>query len=572
MEEIKLKIANMIYDALNNNDINLDEIKEKIEVPKDKQNGDFSYPCFNLAKILRNSPVNIANNIKENMTIDSSISKVEVVNGFLNFYLDSNNIVNDVLSKIVSQKEKYGSTKEGEGINIIVEYSSPNIAKPFHLGHFRNTVLGKALYDLYETLGYNVTGINHLGDWGRQFGILIEGYKRFKDEYNFDKNPLEALSDIYVRINKIAKEDEVVMNQARENFKKLEQGDEELTKLWKYFREVSLKEYKRIYDLLGSRFDSYNGEAFYNDKMNEVVEILDKKGVLKDSQGAKVVEVGDNMPPCIVLKSNGSTIYATRDLAAILYRARTYDFTKCIYITATEQILHFKQVFEAAKYLVDEKYQKGLVHVAYGMIRLKTGKMSTREGNVIYINDLIEEAISKAKDILIAKNPDLDNIDEVSKKIGLGALIFNYLKTTKNREIIFDLDDSLRFDGETGPYVQYTYVRTKSILEKVGFNIEEIDNNVDYTLLKEKQEIDLIKELEKFEVIIRKAANEYEPSVLARYLIDVSVAFSRFYNECSVANISDENLKQARCVLVYATSLVIKKGLSILGIECPEKM
>lgn len=572
MEETKLKIANMIYDALNNNDINLDEIKEKIEVPKDKQNGDFSYPCFNLAKILRNSPVNIANNIKENMTIDSSISKVEVVNGFLNFYLDSNNIVNDVLSKIVSQKEKYGSTKEGEGINIIVEYSSPNIAKPFHLGHFRNTVLGKALYDLYETLGYNVTGINHLGDWGRQFGILIEGYKRFKDEYNFDKNPLEALSDIYVRINKIAKEDEVVMNQARENFKKLEQGDEELTKLWKYFREVSLKEYKRIYDLLGSRFDSYNGEAFYNDKMDEVVEILDKKGVLKDSQGAKVVEVGDNMPPCIVLKSNGSTIYATRDLAAILYRARTYDFTKCIYITATEQILHFKQVFEAAKYLVDEKYQKGLVHVAYGMIRLKTGKMSTREGNVIYINDLIEEAISKAKDILVAKNPDLDNIDEVSKKIGLGALIFNYLKTTKNREIIFDLDDSLRFDGETGPYVQYTYVRTKSILEKVGFNIEEIDNNVDYTLLKEKQEIDLIKELEKFEAIIRKAANEYEPSVLARYLIDVSVAFSRFYNECSVANISDENLKQARCVLVYATSLVIKKGLSILGIECPEKM
>ena len=573
MEEIKLNIANMIYKALNNNDVTLDEIKEKIEVPKDKQNGDFSYPCFNLAKVLRNSPVNIANNIKNEIVLDESVSKIEVVNGFLNFYLNNDNIVSDVLSKIVSQKEKYGSTKEGNGINIIVEYSSPNIAKPFHLGHFRNTVLGKALYDLYETLGYNVTGINHLGDWGRQFGILIEGYKRFKDEYNFDENPLEALSDIYVRINKIAKEDEVVMNQARENFKKLEQGDKELTKLWKYFREVSLKEYKRIYDLLGSRFDSYNGEAFYNDKMDEVVEILDKKGVLKDSQGAKVVEVGDNMPPCIVLKSNGSTIYATRDLAAILYRARTYDFTKCIYITATEQILHFKQVFEVAKYLVDEKYQKGLVHVAYGMIRLKTGKMSTREGNVIYINDLIEEAISKARDIMITKNPELENIDEVSKKIGLGALIFNYLKTTKNREIIFDLDESLRFDGETGPYVQYTYVRTKSILEKVGFNIQDIDNSkMDYTLLKEKQEVDLIKELEKFESIIRKAANEYEPSVLARYLIDVSVAFSRFYNECSVANINDEKLKQARCVLVYATSIVIKKGLSILGIECPEKM
>ena len=490
-----------------------------------------------------------------------------------NFYLNSENIVNDVLMKIVEEKEEYGSSKEGEGTNIIVEYSSPNIAKPFHLGHFRNTVLGKALYDLYETLGYNVTGINHLGDWGRQFGILIEGYRRFKDEYNLEENPLEALSDIYVRINKIAKEDEEVMNIARENFKKLEEGDVELTKLWKFFREVSLKEYNRIYSLLGSKFDSYNGEAFYNDKMDEVIDILDKKSVLIDSQGAKVVEVGDNMPPCIVLKSNGSTIYATRDLAAILYRARTYDFTKCIYITATEQILHFKQIFEVAKHLVDEKYQKGLVHVSYGMIRLKTGKMSTREGNVIYVNDLINDAINKSKEIMLAKNPELENLDEVSKKIGIGALIFNYLKNGKNKDIIFDLDETLRFDGETGPYVQYTYVRTKSILEKVGFNIENINKDeIQYNLLKEKQEVELIKELEKFEAIIRKAANEYEPSILARYLIDVATAFSRFYNECSVANCDDDKLKEVRCTLVYATSIVIKKGLSILGIDCPEKM
>ena len=404
-------------------------------------------------------------------------------------------------------------------------------------------------------------------------GKTIWNINRFNDEYNFDENPLEALSDIYVRINKIAKEDESVIDKARENFKKLEQGDEELLKLWQYFRDVSLKEYNRIYTLLGSKFDSYNGEAFYNDKMPEVVEILDKKGALKDSQGAKVVDVGDNMPPCIVLKSDGSTIYATRDLAAILYRARTYDFTKCIYITATEQILHFKQVFEAAKHLVDEKYQKGLVHVSYGMIRLKTGKMSTREGNVIYINDLINDAISKSKEIMLAKNPNLENIDDVSKKIGIGALIFNYLKSGKNKDIIFDLDDTLRFDGETGPYIQYTYVRTKSILEKVGFNIDKIDiDNVDYSKLKEKQEVELIKELEKFGKVIKRAAEEYEPSILARYLIDVATAFSRFYNECSVANLEDEKLKEARCVLVYATSIVIKKGLSILGIECPEKM
>lgn len=573
MEEIKQIIAKNIFDALNNDSVTVEEIESKLETPKDKQNGDLAYPCFNLAKVLKNSPVNIANSIKEKIILDEKISKVEVVNGFLNFYLNSDNIVNGVLKKILNEKENYGSSKEGNGTNIIVEYSSPNIAKPFHLGHFRNTVLGKALYDLYETLGYNVTGINHLGDWGRQFGILIEGYNRFKDEYNFDNNPLEALSDIYVRINKIAKEDEAVMNKARENFKKLEEGDKELLKLWQYFRDVSLKEYNRIYALLGSRFDSYNGEAFYSDKMPEIIDILDKKGVLKDSQGAKIVDVGDDMPPCIIVKSDGSSIYATRDLAAILYRARTYDFTKCIYITATEQILHFKQVFEAAKYIVDEKYQKGLVHVSYGMIRLKTGKMSTREGNVIYINDLIKDAISKSKDIMLAKNPNLENIDDVSKKIGIGALIFNYLKSGKNKDIIFDLDDTLRFDGETGPYVQYTYVRTKSILEKVGFNIVKLDiDNVNYSKLKEKQEVELIKELEKFGKIIKKAAEEYEPSVLARYLIDVATAFSRFYNECSVANLEDEELKEARSVLVYATSIVIKKGLSLLGIECPEKM
>ena len=355
MEEKKKMIAKCIYDALNNNEITIEEIEAKVEVPKDKQNGDFSYPCFNLAKVMKNSPVNIANSIKENIVLPEEISKVDVVNGFLNFYLDSDNVVATVLSKIVKEKENYGSSNEGNGKNVIVEYSSPNIAKPFHLGHFRNTVLGKALYDIYKTLGYNVIGLNHLGDWGRQFGIIIEGYKRFKDEYDFDKDPLAALSDIYVRMNKICKEDESEMDKARENFKKLEEGDEEYTKLWEYFREVSLKEYKRIYDLLGSKFDSYNGEAFYNDKMGEVIDILDKKGVLIDSQGAKVIDVGPDMPPCIVLKSNGSTIYATRDLAAILYRARTYNFDKCIYITATEQILHFKQVFEAAKHLVDEK-------------------------------------------------------------------------------------------------------------------------------------------------------------------------------------------------------------------------
>ena len=573
MEEIKQIIATCIYDTLDNENITLEDIKLKIEVPKDKQNGDFAYPCFNLAKSLRKSPVNIAEDIKSKIKLDDKIEKVEVVNGFLNFYLNDLDVVNKVLKEILNKKEEYGKTDIGKGINIIVEYSSPNIAKPFHLGHFRNTVLGKALYDLYKVQGYNVTSINHLGDWGRQFGLLIEGYKRFKDEYDMNDNALKALSDIYTRINKLSKEDDSIMDIARDNFKKLEQGDKQLLELWQSFRDLSLKEYDRIYKILGCNFDSYNGEAFYNDKMQEVIDILDKKGVLKDSQGAKVVEVGNNMPPCIVLKSNGSTIYATRDLAAILYRARTYDFTKCIYVTATEQILHFKQIFEVAKYLVDEKYQKGLVHVAYGMIRLKTGKMSTRDGNVIYINDLINDAIKKSKDIMLNKNQNIENIDLLSKQIGIGALVFNYLKSGKNKDIIFDLDETLRFDGETGPYIQYTYVRAKSLLERAKFNIEDVKiDRLNLDLLTQAQEVQLIKELEKLTSIIKKASDEYEPSILARYLIDVATSFSKFYNECSVINVEDDELKDSRCALVYATSVVIKNGLKILGIDCPDKM
>lgn len=568
MEDIKIEIAKIIESATDFN-VSKEEILEKIEVPKDKKNGDFSYPCFNLAKVFRNSPINIANQIKEKIVLDSKIEKVDVVNGYLNFYLNNLDVTSNVLKVILNEKEEYGNSNVGNKENIIVEYSSPNIAKPFHLGHFRNTVLGSALYNMYNTLGYNVIGINHLGDWGRQFGLLIEGYRRFSDEYDIEKDPLGVLSDIYVRINKLAKEDDTIMDTARINFKKLEQGDPKLYEMWEFFREVSLKEYNRIYEILGCKFDSYNGEAFYSDKMDEVVDILDKKGVLVESQGAKVVNVGDDIPPCIVLKSNGSTIYATRDLAAILYRTRTYDFSKCIYITATDQILHFRQIFEASKHLIDEKYQKGLIHISYGMVRLKSGKMSTREGTVIYINDLIKEAVSKAKNIIVTKNPNLEDIDTISKQIGVGALIFNYLKTSKIKDIVFDLDETLRFDGETGPYVQYTYVRSKSILEKAKFDKENI--NVDFSLLNTKQEIELIKELGKLPEIVKKAADEYEPAILTRYLIEVATLFSRFYNECSVL-VEDVNLKNARCILVYATSIVIKRGLKILGIECPEKM
>ena len=570
MEDNKKIIASCILETLDEN-VDINDIYNKIEVPKDKKNGDFSYPCFNLAKILKNSPVNIANKIKEKIVLNDAISKVEVVNGFLNFYLNSNNVVENILKNILTKNSEYGKMNIGNGKNIVFDYSSPNIAKPFHLGHFRNTVIGHALYNIYKELGYNTIGINYIGDWGRQFGLLIEGYKLFKDEYDFSNNVLEVLSDIYVRISALAKEDENVMNKARENFKELENGNEEYYKLWKFFREVSLKEYDRIYDILGVKFDSYNGEAFYNDKMDVVIDTLTKKNVLKESRGAKVVEVGDNMPPCIVLKSNGSTIYATRDLAAIIYRAKTYDFEKAIYVTGSEQILHFKQVFEVAKYLVEEKYQKGLVHVPYGLVRLKTGKMSSREGTVIYIKDLINDAINKSKEILINKNKEVEDIELLSKQIGVGALVFNYLKSNKLKDILFDLDETLRFDGETGPYIQYTYVRTKSILEKSGY-VESDFENIKLDLLTNSEEIELVKKLGEFENIIKRAAQDFEPSIIAKYLIDISSLFSKFYNNIKVLETNNEDLKKARVALVYSTGIVIKNGLNILGIETPSKM
>ena len=571
MEDIKNIIASMISVALDKK-IDISDIKSKIEIPKDKKNGDFAYPCFNLAKTLRNSPVNIANELKEKINLPDEISKVEVVNGYLNFYVNDLDISKKVLVKIISEKDIYGFQNIGNNANVCIDYSSPNIAKPFHLGHFRTTIIGRAISNLYKELGYNTISINYLGDWGRQFGLVIEGYKRFKDEYDIKKDPLHALSDMYVRANSLAKEDEKVMDMARENFKQLEDGNEEYLNLWKTFRELSLKEYNKTYEMLGCKFDSYNGEAYYNDKMDEVIELLDKKGVLVESRGAKVVMLEENEPPCIIVKSDGSTIYATRDLAAILDRSRVYDYEKSIYVTSYEQIHHFKQIFEVAKYIVDEKYTKELVHVPYGMVRLKTGKMSTREGTVIYLQDLINDAINKSKNVLKEKNSDVLDIDTLSKQIGIGALVFNDLKTNKIKDVVFDLDEILRFDGETGPYVQYTYVRTKSILEKANFDIGSIDiDSIDFELLKEEESIDLVKLLNKFPEVIKRAAVEYEPSILSRYLIDVASLFSRFYNNNQVIT-DDEKLKNVRCILVYATGIVIKKGLRILGIEAPDKM
>lgn len=567
MDSIKLNIAEAIAKVLEKE---TEEVFAAIETPKDSKMGDFAYPCFKLASVFKKAPVMIANEIKEKLGDVEGVSKVEVVAGYLNFFADNTVVVETTVKNILNKKDACYNLEEGVGKTICIDYSSPNIAKPFHIGHLRSTVIGSALVKIYKALGYNVVGINHLGDFGTQFGYVIEGYKRFGANIDLTEEPIKKLVEIYVKINEMAKEDEAIVEKARENFARLEAGDEEIVALWSKFRELSLEEYKRIYDILGITFDSYNGEAFYNDKMGEVVDILRNSGKLVPSEGAQVVELETEKVPCMILKTNGSTTYATRDLAAILYRARTYDYSKCLYLTGYEQNLHFKQIFETAKYIVDEKYVPGLVHVPFGMVLGPGGKkLSTRKGASTTIKDVIDEAIEKAKQVLEAKGKTGEEADKIAKAVGIGAVIFNDLKNNRIKDEIFDLDEMLKFEGETGPYVQYTCVRTNSIINKAGYEPTEAD--VKAELLTSPEEIELVKLLALAPNMLKQAANENEPSVITRYIIDVASAFSKYYNECQII-VEDEALRNARLALVKATGYVLKNGLNMLGIEAPEKM
>ncbi|MCI9177484.1 MAG: arginine--tRNA ligase [Clostridia bacterium] len=569
MINFKQKIAEEIAKEIS---MSQEEIYGYIEVPTDEKMGDFSFPCFKLAKSLKKAPQMIAEELKQKLTFEEEIiQKIEVVNGYLNFYIEPKAFVATTLTELSEKQEDYGKSKEGNGKNIVIDYSAPNIAKPFHIGHLRSTVIGGAIYKIYGFLGYHCTGVNHLGDYGTQFGKLIEGYKRWGEEYQIEENPIDELTKIYVRINNLCKEDETVLEACRDNFKKLEEGDPYCVEIWNKFRELSLKEFQKVYDLLQITFDSWNGEAFYSDKMSEVVEILKEKNLLKSSEGAMVVDLSEKeMPPCIIEKTNGSTTYATRDLAAILYRARTYDFYKALYVTSYEQILHFKQVFETAKNLnLDEKYTDNLVHIPFGMIQLKEGKMSTREGNVIKLEDLLNEAISRVMKIMEEKNPNLEKKEEIAKKIGIGAVIFNDLYNSRIKDEIFDWDTMLNFNGETGPYMQYIYVRTKSLLEKAEYmpNIEDIN----FAKLEDEASIRVVKLLYGFQDILKQAAEKYEPYILARYLIRLAQSFSSFYNENKILG-EEKQVQDARLYLTYSVGLVLKVGANLLGIQMPDRM
>lgn len=569
----KNNIAKELYIAIKTNydvSIDVDTIEKNIEVPKDKTNGDYAFPCFNLSKTLKKAPFQIATELKDAIQENSVISHTEVINGFLNFYIQKDIIVKNTIEKFAMQKEEYGKSNMGEGKNIIVEYSSPNIAKPFHIGHLKTTIIGNSLYNLYKFLGFNTIGINHLGDYGTQFAKLIEGYKRWGNEYDFEKDPIDKLSQIYIRINELCEEDESVLEECRKTFKKLEDGDEYCVNLWNKFKSLSLQEFDKIYKLLDVKFDSMNGESFYSDKMQEVIEILEKSGKVEESNGAKIIDLTSEgiKTPCIIQKSNGSSIYATRDLAAILYRARTYDFDKCLYVVGEEQALHFKQVFAVSKYLgLDEKYTNGLEHVSYGMIRLPEGKMSSRKGNFVKVKDLLDEAISKVNEIM--KDKEIDDKEEVSKEVGVGAVIFDDLKDSRIKNQVFDLNAALNFNGETGPYVQYTAVRTASILNKTEFDFDE--KKVNAEKLTDEDSINVIKLIANFENILVLAMQKNEPSIIARYILELSKTYSSFYNNNKVI-CDDQETKYARLYLTYMTKCTLTNGLKLLGIKVPRKM
>lgn len=576
MLDFKKEIANSIAKAV---ELNSEELYSFIEVPKDSENGDYAFPCFKLAKELRKSPMVIAEEIKEKIELNNEvIEKVDVVSGYLNFFVSKKKLAEEVVNEVKNNVE-YGKSNIGNGKNIVIDYSAPNIAKPFHIGHLRSTVIGGALYKIYKYLGYNTIGVNHLGDYGTQFGKMIEGYTMWKDEYDLEKDPINQMMDIYVRINNLCKENEEVLEKCRNNFKKLEDGDPYCVELWEKFKDLSLKEFEKVYKLLDCHFDSWNGEAFYSDKMPEVIDILEKTGKLQESQGAKIIDLEDKgiNTPIIIKKSNDSTTYATRDLAAILYRARTYDFDKALYVTSYEQVLHFKQVFETAKLLgLDEKYTNGLEHVSFGMVLLPTGKMSTREGTVVKLEDLLNESIERAQKVIEEKNPDIENKEDIAKKVGIGAVIFNDLSNNRIKDEVFDWDTILNFQGETGPYIQYTYVRTKSIIEKAGFTIEGIqDNNaLGDICLENLQDVDsqnILKLIYNFEEILKQVTDKNEPSILSRYLIDLAKAYSVFYNANKVI-VDEEDIKNARVFLTYATGKILKTGANLLGIEMPDKM
>ncbi|MDD3746508.1 MAG: arginine--tRNA ligase [Anaerostipes sp.] len=562
---MKNTIINLIHQGVN--ELDIETIEGLLEIPPKEDMGDFAFPCFQLAKILKKAPNMIAADIAEKIGDAKEVSKVVAMGPYVNFYLNKEIYVNNLLEQVSSNT--FGDLEVGKGKTICIDYSSPNVAKKFHVGHLRTTLIGNSLYHIFEKMGYKVERINHLGDWGTQFGKLIVAYKKWGSREAVEENGIAELMKIYVKFHEEAEKDDTLNDEARAWFLKMEQGNEEALEIWEWFKEISLIEYHRIYDILGVGFDSFAGESFYRDKTGAVVEELTQKGLLVESDGANIVPLDDyDMAPCLITKKDGSSIYATRDLAAIFYRKNTYNFDKCIYVTGLEQKLHFAQVFKVVELMGYEWAKENLIHVPYGLVSLEGGKLSTRSGNIIYAEDILNESVNKIKEVIEEKNPDIKDKDDVAHKVGIGAIIFNDLYNQRIKDVIFNWDKIHSFDGETGPYVQYTYARAASVLRKTGINQVE---DIDISCITDEASLTLLKDIARFPSVIENAANRLEPSVVARFVMSVAQNFNHFYHE-NQCNVEDEKLKLARIKIVIIAKNTIKEGLRLLGIQCPEQM
>ncbi len=561
----KLEIAYLLQQVTG---VQQQEIVNAIEMPPNKHMGDFAYPCFKLAKQFKKAPALIAQELSEKIVKPDFIEEIKVQNAYINFFVSKSVYVKEVLEQVLCQNEKYGNSTVGEGKTIVIDYSSPNIAKPFHVGHLRSTVIGNALYQIFETLGYHCEGINHLGDWGTQFGKLIVAYQKWGSKEAVEQYGIQELMRIYVKFHEEAEKDATLEDEARSWFVKMQNGEQEALSLWKWFYNISIKEFNRVYDMLGVHFDAYTGESFYNDKMAAVVEELEQKNLLKQSEGAMIVDLEEEkMPPCLIIRKDGGTLYATRDITAALYRKNTYHFDKCIYLTALDQNLHFSQWFTVIKKMGYD-WWKDLIHVPFGLVSLDSGKLSTRHGNVVLMEELLNQAILETQKIIEQKNPDLPNKKEIAQQVGIGAVIFNDLYNSRIKDVVFSWERMLNFDGETGPYVQYTHARACSILRKGECSLAQ---NIDYSKLTDDASMEVCKLLEQFPKKIQEAADKLEPFIVTRQLVSLSQAFNKFYHD-NVILTSEEQTKQARIALVIAVKTVLKKGLALLGIKAPEQM
>ena len=568
---MKEQIAELIKDKVEG--LELSEIVNLIELPPKPELGDYAFPCFRLAKTMRKAPQIIAQEICDSIEKPDYLEKIVTEGAYINFFTDKTSFAKGVITNAI--EDSYGSSKEGNGKTICIDYSSPNVAKNFHVGHLRTTVIGNSLYKIYSKLGYHVERINHLGDWGTQFGKLIVAYKNWGSEEAVREKGIEELMRIYVLFHEEAEKNPELEDEARAWFHKMETGDEEALKIWEWFIDISLEEFKRIYKLMGMDFDHFTGESFYRNMTDDVVKTLKDHNLLTDSEGAKIVDLSEyDMAPCIVVKNDGSSIYATRDLAAVMYRKKTYNFDKCLYVTGQEQKLHFSQVFKVIELLGNDWAKDGLVHIPYGLVSLGGEKLSTRGGNVIYAEDILKEAISKIREIIDEKNPDLSDAEkeEASRIVGVGAVIFNDLYNQRIKDVSFKWEHITSFEGETGPYVQYTYARCSSILRNIENYEKALDvNTIDYSVLTDPASVDLLKEISKFGAIIADAAEKFEPSVVARYAVDLAQAFNRFYTDNRIA-VDEENVRNARCAVTYITRRILKDSLDLLGIGCVERM